>query len=58
MLGFIFVAPLEHFPEVQGPDGDRFRGQGNTLYAADLTVSETARGRGVGRAAPPALNPH
>jgi 4-aminobutyrate aminotransferase-like enzyme/predicted N-acetyltransferase YhbS len=49
LLGFAFGAPLEYFPEVSGPDGDKYRGVGNTLYAADLTVSETARGRGVGR---------
>lgn len=50
LLGFMFGAPIEHYPGVSGPDGDRFRGQGNTLYAADLTVSESARERGVGRA--------
>lgn len=50
LLGFMFGAPIEHYPNVSGPDGDRFRGQGNTLYAADLTVSESARERGVGRA--------
>ena len=50
LLGFMFGAPIEHYADVTGPDGDRRRGQGNTLYAADLTVSETARGRGVGRA--------
>ena len=50
LLGFMFGAPLEHYGDVSGPDGDRFRGSGNTLYAADLTVSESARERGVGRA--------
>jgi 4-aminobutyrate aminotransferase-like enzyme/predicted N-acetyltransferase YhbS len=50
LLGFMFGAPIEHYASVSGPDGDRFRGQGNTLYAADLTVSESARERGVGRA--------
>lgn len=50
LLGFSFAAPLEHYPRVSGPDQDPLRGAGNTLYAADLTVSETARGRGVGRA--------
>jgi 4-aminobutyrate aminotransferase-like enzyme/GNAT superfamily N-acetyltransferase len=50
LLGFMFGAPIEHYANVSGPDGDRFRGRGNTLYAADLTVSENARERGVGRA--------
>ncbi|WP_181234041.1 aminotransferase class III-fold pyridoxal phosphate-dependent enzyme [Enhygromyxa salina] len=50
LLGFVFAAPLEHYPDVSGPDGDRFRGVGHTLYAADLTVSDQARGNGVGRA--------
>lgn len=50
LLGFVFAAPLEHYADVVGPDGDRFRGAGNTLYAADLTVSDNARGSGVGRA--------
>ncbi|KIG12994.1 Acetylornithine aminotransferase [Enhygromyxa salina] len=50
LLGFVFAAPLEHYADVAGPDGDRFRGVGHTLYAADLTVSDQARGNGVGRA--------
>lgn len=50
VLGFVFGAPVEHFPDVEGPDRDRFAGTGRGFYAADLTVSEAARGRGVGRA--------
>ncbi len=49
LLGFAFAGPLEHFAEVSGPDQDPLRGTGECLYAADLTVSEAARGRGVGR---------
>ncbi|PRP99367.1 putative L-lysine-epsilon aminotransferase [Enhygromyxa salina] len=50
LLGFVFAAGLEHYAELSGPDQDPNLGTGNTLYAADLTVSEGARGRGVGRA--------
>lgn len=49
LLGFVFGGPLEQFPEVSGPDGDRLRGIGRGFYAADLTVAPAARGRGVGR---------
>ena len=49
LLGFVFAGPIEHFSEVSGPDRDPLRGQGIALYAADLTVAESARGRGVGR---------
>ena len=49
LLGFTFAGPIEHFADVSGPDHDPLRGQGVALYAADLTVAETARGRGVGR---------
>ncbi len=49
LLGFAFAGPIEQFADVSGPDQDPLRGQGIVLYAADLTVAETARGRGVGR---------
>jgi 4-aminobutyrate aminotransferase-like enzyme/GNAT superfamily N-acetyltransferase len=49
LLGFVFAGPIEHFADVSGPDRDPLRGQGVALYAADLTVAESARGRGVGR---------
>ena len=49
LLGFVFAGPIEHFFDVPGPDRDPLRGQGVALYAADLTVAESARGRGVGR---------
>lgn len=49
LLGFVFAGPIEHFFDVAGPDRDPLRGQGVVLYAADLTVAESARGRGVGR---------
>ncbi|MFO7565712.1 MAG: aminotransferase class III-fold pyridoxal phosphate-dependent enzyme [Enhygromyxa sp.] len=49
LLGFVFSGPIEHFAGVSGPDSDPLRGQGIALYAADLTVAESARGRGVGR---------
>lgn len=50
LLGFVFAGPIERFVEVPGPDRDPLRGQGVALYAADLTVAEAARRRGVGRA--------
>lgn len=49
LLGFVFSGPIEQFSTVSGPDQDPLRGQGLVLYAADLTVAESARGRGVGR---------
>lgn len=50
LLGFVFAGPIERFAGVPGPDRDPLRGLGIALYAADLTVAESARGRGVGRA--------
>ena len=49
ILGFAFGAPLEHFPDLVGPAQDPHRGNGRAFYAADLTVAESARGRGIGR---------
>jgi len=49
LLGFVFSGPIEHFSTVCGPDQDPLRGHGVVLYAADLTVAEAARERGVGR---------
>ncbi len=49
LLGFAFGGPLERFADIAGPDHDRWLGTGTTFYAADLTVSPAARGRGVGR---------
>lgn len=49
LLGFVFSGPIEQFASVSGPDSDPLCGQGTVLYAADLTVAESARGRGVGR---------
>ncbi|MCA9683222.1 MAG: aminotransferase class III-fold pyridoxal phosphate-dependent enzyme, partial [Myxococcales bacterium] len=49
ILGFAFGAPLEHFPDLVGPAQDPHRGNGRGFYAADLTVAESARGRGIGR---------
>jgi len=50
ILGFVFGAALEHFGDVAGPDSDDLRGTGRGFYAADLTIAEGTRGRGVGRA--------
>jgi 4-aminobutyrate aminotransferase-like enzyme/GNAT superfamily N-acetyltransferase len=49
LLGFAIGAPLELFAHLMGPDRDPWRGTGESFYAADLTVSAAARGRGVGR---------
>ena len=49
LLGFAVAAPLEQVAEVPGPREDPALGSGRGLYAADLTVAEAARGRGVGR---------
>jgi 4-aminobutyrate aminotransferase-like enzyme/GNAT superfamily N-acetyltransferase len=55
LLGFCAGGPIEHFATVAGPDRDRYRAAdpadgGVAFYSADVTVSATARGRGVGRA--------
>jgi len=50
VLGFCFGGLLEKFTDVSGPDCDRFQGTGEGFYSADVTVSPTARGRGIGRA--------
>jgi len=49
VLGFCFGGALEHFPGVSGPDQDDRFGRRDTFYSADLTVSQDARTRGVGR---------
>ena len=48
MVGMSFAAPLELWWGTDGPAQDPNRGQGNTLYSADITVAERARGRGIG----------
>lgn len=49
VLGFCFGGPLEIFAEVDGPRQDRTLGTGTTFYSADVTVSQSARGAGIGR---------
>ena len=50
VLGCAFAAPVELFPELDGPRQDTTRGQHTTLYSADVTVAPAARGRAVGLA--------
>jgi 4-aminobutyrate aminotransferase-like enzyme/GNAT superfamily N-acetyltransferase len=49
ILGFCFGGPIEHFRGVSGPSQDERLGLGDTFYSADVTVSQEARSRGVGR---------
>ncbi len=49
LVGMAFAAPLELWPDLDGPRQDPHRGADNTLYSADLTVAGRVRGRGVGR---------
>ncbi|MCA9527766.1 MAG: hypothetical protein KC549_15880, partial [Myxococcales bacterium] len=48
VVGFTLGAPLELWPDLDGPRQDALRGAGNTLYGADTTVAARARGRGLG----------
>lgn len=48
LVGMTFAAPLELWPDLDGPRQDPHRGQGDTLYSADLTVARRAQGHGVG----------
>ncbi|MEZ4452789.1 MAG: aminotransferase class III-fold pyridoxal phosphate-dependent enzyme [Nannocystaceae bacterium] len=50
VLGYAFCAPCEHFPGVAGPAFDPAYGRGVSVFSADITVTERARGRGIGRA--------
>ena len=50
LLGMSFAAPIEMWPDLDGPCQDPHRGLGDTLYSADLTVAARAQGRGVGTA--------
>lgn len=49
VLGFCFGGPIENFRSVSGPNQDDRLGLGDTFFSADVTVSEAARARGVGR---------
>lgn len=48
LLGCSFAAPLELYAETAGPDRDENLGLENTLYSADVTLREAARGLGLG----------
>ena len=48
LAGFAMSAPLEHFPQVKGPDADPSRGANKVLYSADIAVDSAFRGRGLG----------
>ncbi len=48
LVGMAFGAPIELWPETDGPAQDPHRGLWDTLYSADLTVSPRAQGKGVG----------
>src|SRR5690606_21180524 len=50
VLGYAFCAPCEHFPGVAGPAFDPAFGAHESVFSADVTVTEAARGRGIGRA--------
>ncbi len=50
LKGFSFAAPLEHFEAVAGPDADPHLHRKDTLYSADVTVAQEARGQGIGAA--------
>ena len=50
LAGYAFAGPLELFRNVHGVLEDENFGHGNTLYGADVTVSEKYRGRGIGQA--------
>lgn len=48
LVGYTFAAPVELWPSKAGPRDDVHRGEGNTLYSADLTVAPRGRRRGIG----------
>jgi 4-aminobutyrate aminotransferase-like enzyme/GNAT superfamily N-acetyltransferase len=48
LVGFQITGPLEVFSQVRGPDEDPARGEGSHLYSADILVSDSCRGQGVG----------
>ncbi|MCA9692279.1 MAG: aminotransferase class III-fold pyridoxal phosphate-dependent enzyme [Myxococcales bacterium] len=50
ILGFCFGGPVENYRDISGADQDPRLDRGEVFYSADITVSEAARGRGVGRA--------
>ncbi len=47
-IGMAFAGPLELWWGIDGPRQDPNLGRGNTLYSADVTVSQGGRGRGLG----------
>jgi len=49
-VGHSLAVPLELAPAVAGPDGDPFRGAGNTLYVLSTAVDPAWRDASVGRA--------
>lgn len=48
LVGLAIGAPVELWPDLDGPRQDAHRGRHDTLYSADTTVAAHARGRGVG----------
>ncbi len=49
LLAFAIGAPLEHSPDVEGPDDDPMLGKHNTLYSVSITVAPTFQSSGIGR---------
>lgn len=48
LVGMAFASPLEEWAHIEGPNRDTHRGIEDTLYSADITVTPTVRGQGVG----------
>ena len=48
LVGMAFASPLEAWSHVEGPNRDPHLGLEDTLYSADITVTLTVRGQGIG----------
>lgn len=49
LVAFAIGAPLEHSPDVEGPDDDPMLGKHNTMYSVSITVAPTFQSSGIGR---------
>jgi len=49
VVGYCFAGPLKLFPHKRGTQTDPNFGRGNTLYSADLAVTDEFRNRGLAR---------